>query len=290
MSEKTLRLFIGFFIGLFILSFLFDKKRETYYGDINIAAMSADAAEGLDLKAVGELLKQAKDAEEFESLLNKPGGVNNLDLNGDGKVDYIQVTEYGDKNAKGFSLTTQPAKGETQEIAAIEIEKSPSGDTADINIQGNRNIYGSNYYYRDSHFLRDMLIFSYLFRPHPFYYSPYGFGYYPGWYGGGYRTVSRAQYRSAARNYTRSSTARKSSSINKRSNISSPNKGKTAARGIRSSLRNPTRSQRSFQTRERSRVAKARRSGGFGRSSRRATRPSTRFGGFGRSGGFGFGK
>ena len=79
-------------------------------------------AAGLDLKALGELVKQCKTAVEIEQRLNQPGGINNLDLNNTGTVDYIHVTEYvSTNNGRGFSFTVIGKTGEKQEIATIEI-------------------------------------------------------------------------------------------------------------------------------------------------------------------------
>ncbi len=74
------------------------------------------AGDGLDLKAVTGLVKEVKSGQELERKLNEKDGINNLDLNGDKKVDYISVTEFGDVEKKlGFSLTSEPVKGEVQE-------------------------------------------------------------------------------------------------------------------------------------------------------------------------------
>src|SRR5262245_43971821 len=50
-----------------------------------------------DLQRVGNLLERSNSPEEFETYLNEPNGLNNLDLNGDGYVDYISVDEFGDR-------------------------------------------------------------------------------------------------------------------------------------------------------------------------------------------------
>jgi hypothetical protein len=73
--------------------------------------------DNLDLQALGELVKTSSNAEDMEAKLNASGSINNLDLDGDGNVDYIKVTEYGDGNARGFSFTVDLANGEKQEIA-----------------------------------------------------------------------------------------------------------------------------------------------------------------------------
>jgi hypothetical protein len=283
-SEKNLKIIIVIFIVVFLWMFLFGRSSGPRYGDVNIQAMAATAADGLDLKAVGELVKQARDAEELEKLLNKPDSVNNLDLNEDNKVDYIHVTEYGDDRAKGFSLTVQPEPGETQEIATIDIEKE--GEKAKVEVRGQEQIYGHNNYHHYSSPLTSFLLMSYLFSPHRMFFSPWRYGYYPGGYGA-YRPVPAAAYRSRAGNIARSSTAQKSSASSMRNKVTSPNKGKSAGKGIRAPLKNPTRSQKSFQSRNPSRYAKS--ATGFGRSST-SSRRSVRSGGFGRSGGFRGGK
>ena len=282
MSEKTLKIIIGVFIAIVILMFL-SGRNSPRYGDINIQTM-VSAAEGLNLKAVGELVKKAKNAEDFERLLNQPGGVNNLDLNEDGKVDYIHVTEYGDKNIRGFSLTVQPQQGETQEIATIEVEKK--SDKAQVQIHGNEQIYGNNCYYHYSSPLTTFLIMGYLFSPHRMFYSPWRYGHYPGWYST-YRTVPHSSYRNRTSKIAGVSTVRRASSPLFKNSPVSPNRGKVANSGIRAPLKNPTRSQRSFQARNPSRLS--RRASGFGRRYR-PSRPSVRTGGFGRSGGYFGGK
>ncbi len=289
MSEKTLKfIVIAFFLVL--LGTLFSgpcNKPRHGNVNINIQTTTAYAADGLDLQAVGELVKKAKDAEHLEKLLNSRGGVNNLDLNEDGKVDYINVSEYGNDRSKGFSLTVQPASGEIQEVATIEIEKS--GENAGVEVRGNEQIYGRHHYYHGTHLLTDLLLIHYLFRPHPFYMSPWHYGHYPGYYGRGYATVSRNNYRNTANSINRSSTAKKSSKSRMSSSLRSPNQGKSAGKGVRAPLKNPTVSQKSFQARNPSKSVSK---GGFGRSSRSSypSRPSVRSGGFGRSGGFSGGK
>jgi hypothetical protein len=75
--------------------------------------------------------------------------------------------------------------------------------------------------------------------------------------------------------------------MTKASSLRNPNAGKTANKGIRKSLANPTSTQKQFQARNKSTM---KRSGGFGRSTGSSTGRSTvsrssarRSGGFGRS-------
>lgn len=277
MNESIFKYLAIFFFVVVVWSFCTEPNKNNEFYDVNVQTL-VPAADGLDLKAVGELLKKAKTAEELEQLLNSPAqGINNLDLNGDGNVDYISVDEYGSETVKGFSLSTQPTSGETQEIATIEVEKTSESD-GKMQIKGNEQIYGQNHYYQSRFGVTDFLIMSYLFRPHGFYGSPWGYGRYPGNYGS-YRTSSMDAYRNRTSGYTSGSNFRSSQSPNVSSNVKSPNAG-MSSKSVRAPLRNPTASQKSFQTSSRS----SSRSGGFGRST------STRSSSSGRSGGFRSGK
>ena len=89
--------------------------------DTTTTVTQTNAAEGLDLKALTLLVKEVKDASELEKRLNTSGGINNLDLDADGKVDYIKVTEYGTADHKGFSFTVEVTPGDVQEVATIEL-------------------------------------------------------------------------------------------------------------------------------------------------------------------------
>ena len=274
MSENIFKYLAIFFFIIVAWSFCSDPdERANEYYDVNVQTL-VPASDGLDLKAVGELLKKAKTAEELEQLLNSPAqGINNLDLDGDGNVDYISVSEYGSEKIKGFSLSTQPVSGETQELATIEVEKTSESE-GQMQIRGNEQIYGRNHYYHSHFGFTDFLIMSYLFSPHRSYMSPWGYGAYPGYYSP-YRTTSYNDYRNRTGRYTSGSSFnnRSSSSIN--SNVKSPNAGKSA-RSVRAPLKNPSSSQKSFQARSRTST----RSGGFGRSSSLRKSSSSRSGGF----------
>lgn len=246
------RHFVCLLLGL-SLSLSSGCDRSDQYGDVNVSA-NIEAADGLDLKAVGELVKQVKNAEELETKLNAPEGLNNLDLDADGKVDFIQVTEYQKGEVRGFSLVVEPVEGETQEIATIEVEKK--NEAAEVYVSGNSHVYGPGHHYHYHHpSFTSMLLMSYMFRPHVMYMSPFHYGMYPGYYGGGYARVSRSSYNRRTRTASTNSTSTRSSARSS----SSPNAGRNASKGIRSSLRNPTKSQRSFRTKnQRSSTSKSR--------------------------------
>ncbi len=220
--------------------------------------IAQEFAKGLDLKAVSDLAKSSKNAADLEEKLNTKGtGVNNIDLNDDGKVDYIKVTEYGSGDTRGFSLTTELTPGEVQEIATIEFVKE--GNQATMHTRGNSSLYGNNTHYRSSFGLTDALLLGYIFSRHNNYSSPYGYNSYPGHYGGGWSRQNDTTYqRNVSSRYPGRSFQSGGSTPPK---VSSPNATKQAARAR--IVSNPTKSQKSFSTRSGKSVG----SGGFGRSS-----------------------
>jgi hypothetical protein len=226
-------------------------------------AVQKQAADGFDLQAATELVKKVKDAEEFEERLNTPNGINNLDLNSDGKVDYIKVTEYGSEDLRGFSLTVELEPEEVQEIATIELEKREQN--VEVVTYGNQHIYGHNYGYRRSFGLTDMLILGWMFNAsRPAYTSPYGYGRYPGHYRGGYSALPQNQYRDRVRRTVDSTSYQRMSTSTRTAKLSSPNANKNSAK-IKAPLRNPSTSQKSFQARMKSTAPRTTsRSGGFG--------------------------
>ena len=101
--------------------------------------------DNLDLYAVLDAFKEAVSIETFEKTINDPENkINNLDLNEDDEVDYIQVHDEGEGDAHAFVLRVDMGEDESQDIAVIELEKS--GDNqATIQIIGDEDIYGTDY-------------------------------------------------------------------------------------------------------------------------------------------------
>jgi hypothetical protein len=94
------------------------------------------------LQGALEMFKKASSPEEFEKLLNEPDNhVNNLDLNGDGDVDYIRVVGSVKGDAHVFALQVPIAENESQDIAVIELEKS-GNENAVLQIVGDGDIFG----------------------------------------------------------------------------------------------------------------------------------------------------
>src|SRR5882757_31504 len=80
--------------------------------------------DNLDLTAVLEQFKQSKNPEEFEKRLNNNSNhINNLDLNGDGKVDYLRVLDNTKSAAHAIVIQDPVNAKENQDVAVIEIDK-----------------------------------------------------------------------------------------------------------------------------------------------------------------------
>ena len=274
--KTLLNIGIGLIVAMILLSNFGNCSRRNQYGDnYNVTVqqtIAQDAASGLDLQAVGELVKKAKTGPEFERLLNDSSlGINNLDLNEDGEVDYIKVTEYGSGSVKGFSLTVDLADNQTQEVATIEIEKTSDGQAL-VQTHGNDQIYGYNHYYYSHTSFTDILLLSWLFSSNrPYYSSPWGYHYYPDYYRP-YSTRGYDAYRRDIGTRTSGSSWTQARSSTLSSASTSPNANKTAT-NIKAPLRSPTTTQKSFQTRNPSKTI---RSGGFGSSTSKTASPSVR--------------
>lgn len=240
-------------------------------------------SKGLNLDAVTALAKKSKDAADFERLLNSQAeAVNNIDLNDDGKVDYIKVTEYGSGDRRGFSLTTEISPGKTQEIATIDFQKE--ADKTVMQTTGNPSLYGPGSYHHSSFSMTDALLMGWLFSNRSSYSSPFGNGSYPPSYGSGWNRQSNDNYAGTMNSRTAGSSVSKSSSPVISQPAISPNAEKMAAKA--KAISSPTQSQRSFgssSTTSSSRpstpttASRPSSSGGFGRST---TSSSSRSGGF----------
>jgi hypothetical protein len=98
--------------------------------------------DNFNLQGALSLFKEAKNLEEFEKQLNdEKTYVNNLDLDEDGKTDYILVSDKTDGSSHAIVLQVAVNEKENQDIAVIEIEKTGE-EKADLQIIGDEDIYG----------------------------------------------------------------------------------------------------------------------------------------------------
>lgn len=94
------------------------------------------------LEAAIDLFKNSESPEDFEKRLNAEGNnVNNLDLNEDGKIDYIRVEDKMDGETHALVLQAVMGENESQDVAVIEIEKQGK-EEAILQIVGDEDLYG----------------------------------------------------------------------------------------------------------------------------------------------------
>lgn len=126
----------------YILSFSFALL--AFFGMSNDEQLGT-SGDHLDLDAVMELFKKSDSVEEFEQELNsEKNGVNNLDLNEDGFVDYIRVIDYADGDVHALTLQVPYSDSESQDVAVIEIEKT-GDEVVAAQIIGDESLYGKDY-------------------------------------------------------------------------------------------------------------------------------------------------
>ena len=98
------------------------------------------------LEGALELFKKSESLEDFEKKLNdESSNVNNLDLDEDGKIDYIRVEDNMDGDVHAITLQVPFSEKESQDIAVIGIEKT-GPESAILQIVGDEDIYGEQVY------------------------------------------------------------------------------------------------------------------------------------------------
>ena len=149
---------------------------------VTVTATSSDISENLDLKTVATLFGQAKDLEQFEALLNNPDSAfSNLDLNGDGEVDYLRVIETADDNRHLVVIQAVLAKDIYQDVASIFVEKDENNQVT-VQVIGDEYIYGADYIIEPVYIYRPV-IYDWFWGPSwVCWHSPYYWGYWPGWW------------------------------------------------------------------------------------------------------------
>ncbi len=114
--------------------------------------------DNLNLYAVMDLFRNSPTLEAFERSLNdRDSRINNLDLNGDWRVDYIAVSDYRDGRVHNIVLRAVLGRNEYQDVAVIVVERLKKKRVV-IQIIGDELLYGRNYIiepvYAKSHRIR----------------------------------------------------------------------------------------------------------------------------------------
>ena len=150
---------------------------------ITVTATSSDISENLNLKTVATLFGQAKDLEEFESMINNPDSAfSNLDLNGDGEVDYLRVIETADNNKHLVVIQAVLAKDVYQDVASIFVEKDEATQSVTVQVIGDEYIYGTNYIIEPVYIYRPLIYDWFWSTAWVCWHSPYYWDYWPTWW------------------------------------------------------------------------------------------------------------
>lgn len=101
--------------------------------------------DNFNLFAVLDVFQKSKTLEDFENAINDENNkINNLDLDNDGKIDYIRVISEQEGNSNLIILQVSINETENQDLAAIDVSKNESGKIV-IQIIGDEELYGKNY-------------------------------------------------------------------------------------------------------------------------------------------------
>ncbi|PCE65028.1 hypothetical protein [Sediminicola luteus] len=173
---KTTKLFL--FLSLLVLGhgLLFAQDVTT------VEAIDENIGENLDLEAVASVFTDSEDLEDFEKRLNDPKTqISNLDLNGDGEVDYLRVLESSKDNTHVVTIQAVIGKNQFQDVATIDVEKDDKGETT-VQVVGDVHMYGPGYIVHPIYVRPPVIIIWFwgpVYRP---WRSPYYWGYYPPYY------------------------------------------------------------------------------------------------------------
>ena len=101
--------------------------------------------DNLNLYAVMKLFQESKTLELFEKNLNDENSqINNLDLNGDGKIDYISVIDNFDGKVHTIVLRDAISQTESQDVAVFYVGKD-NNNRPQIQLIGDEALYGKDY-------------------------------------------------------------------------------------------------------------------------------------------------
>jgi hypothetical protein len=101
--------------------------------------------DNLNLYAVLKAFQESPTLEEFERRINsKEERINNLDLDGDGNVDYIRVKDNAVGDEHTIVLEVQLSKTDSQDVAIIAVNKDQD-DKVFVQIVGDEALYGKDY-------------------------------------------------------------------------------------------------------------------------------------------------
>lgn len=130
---------------IFILSVSSFFNPPVFSQDNQTSTPTGLAGDNLNLYRVLNLFQESETLEVFEQKLNaEDSKINNLDLDGDGRTDYIRVIDNVNGNAHSIVLQDVINEKEIQDVAVIEVDRDKN-DQIQIQIIGDEQLYGKDY-------------------------------------------------------------------------------------------------------------------------------------------------
>jgi len=147
-----------------------------------VQPVNDDISYYLDLKAVASVFGDSRNLEDFERRLNNDDDqISNLDLNGDGEIDYLRVIETYENNLHLIVIQAILDRDVYQDVATIVVDKD-NYNNASVQVIGDPYLYGYNYII-EPQYIRLPRIISWFWTPrYTTWISPYRWGYYPRYY------------------------------------------------------------------------------------------------------------
>ncbi len=126
---------------LFLVFFSFSASSQTESEEGKLGL----PGDNLNLFSVMKIFQESETLEIFEKKLNEEDNrINNLDLDGDDKIDYITVVDEVDGDVHLIILRVALNDKENQDVAVFTVEKIKNGEVQ-IQLTGDENLYGKDY-------------------------------------------------------------------------------------------------------------------------------------------------
>jgi hypothetical protein len=129
-------------LAISLFSFSAFSQTESQSDEENMLGLPGD---NLDLFGVLDLFQKSPSIEDFEKSLNlEESGINNLDLDLDGNVDFIKVVTEQDGEDFSFILQVDVSETEIQDVAVILLSKDKNEEVT-MQMIGDKDLYGKDY-------------------------------------------------------------------------------------------------------------------------------------------------
>ena len=145
---------------------------------MTVTSFNTDLCFYLDLQAVAAAFAESRNAQEFELLLNSSRYmINNLDLNGDGYIDYLRVLETRKGHYHAFLIQACIAPALFQDVATLVAERR--ANMLYVEVVGDPYLYGYNYVVRPTFYNRPPMWDVFGRHNYVTWHSPYHYGHWP---------------------------------------------------------------------------------------------------------------